>query len=159
MTRPTPGHPALRPVPATAAGDPLPPAAPATGTVADDAVDVIEPRIAEGIGFFLKARANGRTYRVAPARDPRQPRFWCILVYRCSSAGVADPDERPWIGPGGMTREELPAALAAIRADVGAWLAQEPCRELREWLLSPAWPAAVAGTTLAADAEAAQVVG
>lgn len=101
----------------------------------DDAFDIVESREPGGIGFVLKARASGRRYRVAPARDPRQPRFWCILVYRCSPGGLADPGERPWLGAGGMTREELPEALAAIRADIDAWLAKTDCVELRDWLL------------------------
>lgn len=99
-------------------------------------VEVVESRGPEGFGFFVKARSSGQVYRISPARDPRQPRFWCLLVTRCSSAGVADPAERPWLGAGGMTREELPEALAAIRADVGRWLAQDACRELRDWVLS-----------------------
>ena len=99
-------------------------------------VEVVESRGPEGFGFFVKVQTSGRFYRISPARDPHQPRFWCLLVTRCSSAGVADPTERPWLGAGGMTREELPTALAAIRADVGGWLAQDACGELRAWLLS-----------------------
>ena len=102
----------------------------------DDAIDLIEPRSPDGLGFLLKARATGRLYRLMPARDPRQPRFWCFTVYRCTSAGVVNPTERPWLGAGGMTREELPVALAAIHEDVGAWLAKEECHELRTWLLA-----------------------
>ena len=115
----------------------------------DDAIDVVESRTPEGFGFLVKVRASGQVYRVAPARDPRQPRFWCVLVTRCTSGGMADPSERPWIGAGGMTREELPTALAAIRADVGAWLAQESCRELHRWLLTPSAvsPAVAAATS------------
>lgn len=102
----------------------------------DDAFEVVESRGPEGFGFFVKVRASGQVYRVAPARDPDQPRFWCLLVTRCSAAGVADPGERPWLGAGGMTREELPTTLAAIRDDVGSWLDQASCKELRRWLLS-----------------------
>lgn len=109
---------------------------------ADEAIDVIEARDTEVLGVVLKARASGRQYRVRPVRDPRQPRFWCVQVFRCSSGGAADPTERPWTGGPTMTREELPAALAAIRADVGAWLAREECQELRRWLLTAADPAA-----------------
>lgn len=102
----------------------------------DDAIEVVESRGPEGFGFFVKVRSSGQVYRVAPARDPHQPRFWCLLVTRCSAAGVADPGERPWLGAGGMTREELPTTLATIRDDVGGWLGQESCEELRRWLLS-----------------------
>ena len=102
----------------------------------EHAVDLIEPRAPDGLGFLLKARATGRLYRLMPTRDPRQPRFWCFMIFRCTSAGVAAPAERPWTGAGGMTREELPEALAAIRRDVDGWLAQDQCRELRRWLLA-----------------------
>lgn len=102
----------------------------------DGAVDLVAPRTPDGLGFLLKARATDRLFRIMPARDPRQPRFWCFTVYRCTPAGVVNPAERPWIGAGGMTREELPAALAAIQADVDAWLQQEQCHELRSWLLA-----------------------
>ena len=106
--------------------------------VANDAVEVIESARPDAFSFLLKARATGRLYRVTPTRDPHQPRFWCVMVYRCSPGGLGDPSERPWIGPGGMRREELPDAMEAIRADVGAWLAEAPCLELRRWLLAPA---------------------
>lgn len=102
----------------------------------DDAIEVVESRGPEGFGFFVKVQSSGQVYRVSPARDPRQPRFWCLLVTRCSAAGVADPGERPWLGAGGMTREELPTTLATIRENVGGWLAQDACQELRSWLLS-----------------------
>jgi len=75
--------------------------------------------------------------RVEPARDPAQPRFWCLRVYRCTRAGVADGLERPWLGGGGMTRDERPAALRAIRDDVDAWLAAADRQPLRRWLLEP----------------------
>jgi hypothetical protein len=108
------------------------------GDAQDDGVEIIETRHPGPHAFLLKARGSGQFYQVAPARDPQQPRFWCVVVYRCSPGGLADTTERPWVGPGGITRENLPLAMAEIRADVGAWLAEEPCRELRSWLLAPA---------------------
>ena len=117
----------------------------------DGTVDVVESRDPEGLGLLLKARATGRLYRVRPARDPRQPRFWCILVYRCQPGGMADPGERPWVGAGGMSRDELPEVFRAIRADVNAWLAQEQCLELRRWLLTPGSPAAPLRSGAGAD--------
>jgi len=102
----------------------------------DDAVDVVGSNTPEGVGFLIKARESGCLFRIAPARDPRQPRFWCVRVHRCTRAGVADPREMPWMGPGGMSREELPEAFATIRADIGAWLGQQQCRDLRRWLLA-----------------------
>lgn len=99
-------------------------------------VEVVGSSSPEGVGFLIKASASGCLFRVAPVRDPRQPRFWSIRVHRCTRAGVADPRELPWMGPGGMSREQLPDAFATIRADVGAWLAQPDCRNLRTWLLA-----------------------
>lgn len=112
----------------------------------DGIVDVVESRGPEGFGFLVKVRTSGQLYRIAPARDPRQPRFWCMMIFRCSSAGVADATELPWLGAGGMSRDELPEKLGAIRADVDGWLAEEACGELRRWILEappvPALPAA-----------------
>lgn len=100
----------------------------------DDVIDVVEGRGPEGHGFLFKVRASGQLYRVAPARDPRQPRFWCMMIFRCSSAGVADATELPWLGAGGMSRDELPDRIGTIRADVGGWLAADACHELRRWI-------------------------
>lgn len=104
------------------------------------ALEVIDPRNPEGLGFYLKARVSGRLFRVEPIRDPRQPRFWSICIYHCARPRVADPTDRPWLGQGGLTRDELPVALQTIRADVDAWLAQDSCKELRRWLLTEAPP-------------------
>ncbi len=101
----------------------------------DDVVDVVEARGSDGFGFHFKVRANGRVYRFEPARDPRQPRYWCFRVYRCMPGGMVDMTERPWLSAGGMTREELPAAAQAVRTDPNAWLAAEPLRQLRHWVL------------------------
>lgn len=108
--------------------------------MSDQTFDVIDP---EGLGFRLKERESKRVYRVIPARDPRQPRLWCVLVYRCASSGVADDRQRPWFGAQGMTRDELVTALAAIRADVDAWLDRPECRDLRRWMRTPDPGAAV----------------
>ena len=99
-------------------------------------VEVIESPRPDAFSFLLRARVTGRLYRVTPTRDPHQPRFWCVMVYRCTPGGLGDPSEQPWIGPGGMRREELPDAMEAIRADVGAWLAAADRRDLRRWLLT-----------------------
>ena len=115
------------------------------GDAQDDGVEIIETRHPGPHAFLLRVRASGRFYQIAPARDPRQPRFWCVVVYRCSSAGLADTAERPWVGPGGISRDDLSGVMEGIKADLGAWLATEPCRDLRHWLLAPATdqPAAV----------------
>ena len=103
----------------------------------DDIVEVVESRTPDGLAVLLRTRPSGRHFRVAPTRDPRQPRFWCLLVFRCSSAGVPHPNELPWAGGWGTRWEDLASSLGAIRADVDAWLAQEQCAGLRDWLLTP----------------------
>ncbi len=114
----------------------------------DAVISVVEPRTVEGLGLQFKTAATGRLYRLVPVRDPGQPRFWRFLVFRCLPGGMADPAESPWAVAGTMTREELPAALEAIRADVGSWLARPECRELRRWLLPPdAYPTDVVAPT------------
>lgn len=96
---------------------------------------VVAERAPNALGLYLKAPSTGRLYRVEPARDPAQPRFWCLCIYRCTPAGVADRKERPWLGGGGMTRDELPEALRLIREDVDTWLDASNHRRLRKWLL------------------------
>ncbi len=103
----------------------------------DVQIDVVDSRDREGFGFLIKARESGRLFRVRPVRDPSQPRFWCVMVYRCMPGGAAEPGERPWVGEGGLTRDELPTVLAEMRADIATWLARDQCRELRRWLLTP----------------------
>ena len=96
---------------------------------------VVEDRTSNPLGLYLKAGTTGRLYRVEPVRDPAQPRFWCLRVYRCTRAGVPDTLERPWFGGGGLTRDELPEVLSAIRTDVEAWLGVAARQPLRRWLL------------------------
>ena len=109
---------------------------PLEATLPED-YEIVEARQPGSFAFMLKVRATRRLYRVAPTRDPRQPRLWCVMVYRCLPSGLGDASELPWVGAGGMSREDLSAAMGTIRADVAAWLAQEPCAGLRRWLLTP----------------------
>jgi hypothetical protein len=111
---------------------------PAEATALDDAggiVEVIASRQPEGHGFQFKVRASGRVYRLDSARDPRQPRFWCFRISRCASTGVVDATEQPWYGGDRMTRDDLAAAVAAIRAAPADWLALPQHGDLREWVL------------------------
>ena len=98
---------------------------------------IVSPR-PDAFSFLLRARVTGRLYRVTPTRDPHQPRFWCVVVYRCSPGGLPDGSERPWVGPCGLRREDLKETLGTIRADPGAWLAEAPHAALRAWMLAPA---------------------
>lgn len=100
-------------------------------------VEIVEERNADAYGFTVKVRANGLLHRILPVRDPRQPRFWCVVVFRCSPGGVPDAEERPWIGPGGLRREDLKETMGAIRADPSSWLAEVAHGQLRDWMLAP----------------------
>jgi hypothetical protein len=99
--------------------------------------EVVEERNQDAYGFTVRAQANGLLHRVLPVRDPRQHRFWCIVVFRCSPGGIPDAAEQPWVGPGGFLREELKTIMAEIRADPSAWLAQTAYGDLRDWMLAP----------------------
>jgi hypothetical protein len=83
----------------------------------------------------LKPRHGARLYRIVPVRDPEQPRFWCLIVLRCSRAGAVEAHEDPWVIGTGLTREQLPHVLAEIQGDLDAWLEDETRQELRAWLL------------------------
>lgn len=100
-------------------------------------LEVVEERNRDAYGFTLRASANGLLHRVLPVRDPRQHRFWSIVVFRCSPGGIPDIAEQPWVGPGGFLREELKAVMAEIRADPSAWFAQPAFGDLLDWMLAP----------------------
>jgi hypothetical protein len=119
----------MNPEPPTESAELSPP------TDGDDAVEVVPARQSEGHGFHFKVRASGGIYRLDAARDPHMPRFWCFRISRCTASGTVDPAERPWFGGDRMTREELPEAVAAIRASPGDWLALPQQAELRTWVL------------------------
>jgi hypothetical protein len=113
-------------------------------------VEVVEERNADAYGFTVKVLANGLLYRILPVRDPHQPRFWCAVVFRCSPGGVPDASEQPWVGLGGLRREELKETMSAIRANPSSWLAETAHGQLRDWMLAPSPvvpPAPRQGTT------------
>jgi hypothetical protein len=107
--------------------------------VGDQAIDVevVEERNADAYGFTVKVLANGLLHRILPVRDPHQPRFWCVVVFRCSPGGIPDASEQPWVGLGGLRREELKETMSAIRADPSSWLAETAHGQLRDWMLAP----------------------
>ena len=123
--------------------------------VAEQAIDVevVEERNADAYGFTVKVLANGLLHRILPVRDPHQPRFWCVVVFRCSPGGIPDASEQPWVGLGGLRREELKETMSAIRADPSSWLAETAHGQLRDWMLAPGpAPAPAARRTVAAAA-------
>jgi hypothetical protein len=103
-------------------------------------VQVIELRGNGGLGVFLRVGDDQRLYRVAPVRDPSQPRFWCLAAFECSSCGIPVSGSAIWAGWWGSSQIELPGILNTIKADAGAWLADEQCANLRRILQQPRPP-------------------
>jgi hypothetical protein len=103
-------------------------------------VEVVEPRTAGGLGVFLRIGGEARLTRVAPVRDPRQPRFWCLAAFECSSCGIPVSGDAVWAGFWGSSQPSLAEILGTIRKDAAAWLEREECRELRAILLRPRPP-------------------
>lgn len=98
---------------------------------------VVAEHLPGAYGFTMKTAANDYLHRVLPLRDPEQPRFWCIVVVRCTAGGLPDRSEPPWIGLRGLRREELAEAMGAIRANLSVWLSQPAQARLRELVLAP----------------------
>lgn len=100
-------------------------------------IDVVVPRAPEGLSLILKPHHGARLYRVVPVRDPEQPRFWCLVVLRCTRTGGVEEGVAPWFVAGKLTRDDLPKRLAEIQADLDGWLARDGNGALRAWLLEP----------------------
>ena len=103
-------------------------------------VKVIELRGNGGLGVFLRVGDEARLYRVAPVRDPNQPRFWCLAAFECSSCGIPVSGSAIWAGWWGSAPMELPAILDTIKADADAGLADDQCAKLRQILQQPRPP-------------------
>ena len=108
--------------------------------MADKPVQVIELRGAGGLGLFLRVGDDLRLFRVAPVRDPNQPRFWCLAAFECSSCGIPVTGTAIWAGAWGSAHHELSGLLDAIKGDAEAWLAEEECAKLRALLMQPRPP-------------------
>lgn len=107
---------------------------------AEPRVEVIELRTAGGLGVFLRVGDEQRLTRVAPVRDPNQPRFWCLAAFECSSCGIPISGAAVWAGFWGSPQSALPDLLGVIRKDAASWLASDECSVLRERLLHPRPP-------------------
>ena len=103
-------------------------------------VQVIELRGNGGLGVFLRVGDEPRLFRVAPVRDPNQPRFWCLAAFECSSCGIPVSGTAIWAGWWGSSQPELAGIFDAIKKDASAWLAEGQCAKLRAILLQPRAP-------------------
>jgi hypothetical protein len=101
------------------------------------AIAVVAEHVTGAYGFTMKTGANEFLHRVLPLRDPDQPRFWCVVVVRCTPGGLPDRSQPPWVGRRGLRREDLSETMEAIRANLSAWLALPEQIALREWVLVP----------------------
>ncbi len=102
------------------------------------AVEVVGPKSTGATSFRVKVTATRSTYRFEPARYPREPRFWCVAVSRCSATGEPDPSEPAWIGEAGLSWDEIGPVMNEIRADVVAWLEAPNRRDVYNWMMKPA---------------------
>lgn len=98
-------------------------------------IQVVELRGASGLGVFLRVEDEQRVFRVAPVRDPRQPRFWCLAAYECSACGIPITGDAIWAGWWGSSPSELPRLIEKIRANASLWLHEAQCTELRRILV------------------------
>jgi len=130
------------------------PGEPAESLIAEphDEVEVVPTRRPEGHGFNFKVPRSGRLYRLDAARDPHQPRFWCFRISRCASSGIDDATERPWFVGDRMTREDIPAAVEAIRTAPTDWLSLPQYGVLRTWVLEDVPIAALSAAPTAGSA-------
>lgn len=120
--------------------------APAATRVADDratngaepagrlTIEVTTPQHAAGLCLYFHTGDKRRLYRLAPVRDPRQPRLWGFAVYPCLQSGQADLAGAIWCGGWGAARTDLVTVLDEVRADADGWLAGDERAGLREAL-------------------------
>lgn len=107
-------------------------------------IQVVELRGASGLGVFLRVEGEQRVYRVAPVRDPSQPRFWCLAAFECSACGIPITGDAIWAGWWGSTPADLPRLLDRIRANAALWLRDAQCTELHRILVASRRPATAA---------------
>jgi len=98
-------------------------------------IEAIEMRGSAGLGVFLRVGDDQRIFRVAPVRDPRQPRFWCLAAFECSTCGIPLTGDAIWAGWWGSTSGELPALLDALRSADVTWPRDADGEALRKVLL------------------------
>lgn len=121
-------------------------------------VQVIELRGSGGLGVFLRVGDDQRLFRVAPVRDPNQPRFWCLAAFECSACGIPVTGSAIWAGWWGSTQDKLPALLDTIKADVAIWLREAECASLRKILQQPRPPLTIPAARAGRQAPAAVAV-
>ncbi len=99
-------------------------------------IEVLPAKGAGRLAIDLKVTTTGTLFRISPARDPQEPRLWCIAVHKCVTGGMVDTSAPTWIDRPGHPRADLATMIAVIRDDVIGWLTVADRRPLYTWLLS-----------------------
>lgn len=107
-----------------------------TAEAASAAIEVLPAKSAGKLSIDLKVTTTGALFRIAPARDPQEPRLWCISVRKCVTGGMVDASEPTWIDRPGHPLADLAGMIDSIRDDVVGWLATTDRRQLCTWLLT-----------------------
>ena len=101
---------------------------------ADEGFELGKSPTPEGHALYLKGRVSGQVFRVSLARDPAEPRSWCLFVEHRASVGVPGRRTDAVIGPGRLTREDALKELGAIEANPNAWLSDGRREKLLDWM-------------------------
>ena len=127
-----------------------------TASALTDALELLPSRAESKFGINLKVRASETQFRLAPARDPHQPRLWCVAIRRCSPGGMLDTSGPIWIDRPGRSRTDVAEIIESIRVDIGGWLAAPVRRDLCDWLLTAAPAPSVASAAGLPDRSTSQ---
>ncbi len=107
-----------------------------TAEALSEAVELLPAKAESKFGMNLKVIESGTQFRFAPARDPHQPRLWCVSVRRCSPGGMLDGSGPVWMDRPSRSRTDVAEIIETIRADIGGWLATPQRRDLCRWMLT-----------------------
>jgi hypothetical protein len=99
-----------------------------------ESFEIADLRVPEGLALYIRANPSNWLFRVAPVRDPDQPRLWCLFVEQCSRIGVTGGTFEQHVSMRGMSRQELLDTLTEIRSAPESWLSGTDQRELSSWL-------------------------
>lgn len=95
-----------------------------------------------GLALVFRITGDRRLFRLAPLRDPREPRFWGLAVYPCLESGLQEPGPPIWAGCWGSPRNDLKVVLDNVQDNIDRWMSGDQCHGLRTVLsaLPPAAP-------------------
>ena len=99
-----------------------------------ESFEIADLRVPEGLALYLRASPSNWFFRFAPVRDPAQPRFWRLFIEQCTRIGELGGSYDQFVGPKGMSRQELLDTLSEIRSAPESWLSGVDQRELSSWL-------------------------